>query len=407
MERNINYTVDLNEIHPKSPQYAGVQGEHKATEIKFSFSQEFHKKLEEISGSYDYVQFRIDYTDSLGNVVYGEVKDIGEINETFYLTRAMTKVGGNGTAVLKISCFNFEGTEKEFYTGVMRFYFESCPSVLLSDDEQGSVLSPIVNQARIYRNEAYDCARFLVETENNVKSIVEENKALTEQTENNVQTVLDAAKKAVEIEGKINDTQEILSQCQEATDLAKDAAEGVVTIEQNRQLPLKISVMTKEEYEGKTRPDPDGCVTLDFIEGEVLADLIYPVGSIYMSVNSIEPSTLFGGTWERIKDRFLLSCGDTYVPGSIGGEAKSTITADHLPSHSHVIGLGNDLLLATEGEVIRRTIVEGVNTGVEKANVLTSTTPVNRKNYTDKAGNNIPLDIMPPYMAVYMWKRVS
>ena len=172
MERNINYTVDLSEIYPKAPQYAGVQGEHKATAIKISFSDEFYASLQRQTHITDYIQFRIDYTDSLGNVIYGEVKDISEIAEPFYLTRVMTKQGGNATAVLKISCINNQGTEKEFYTGVMRFYFDSCPSVLLSDDDQGSILSPIVNQARIYRNEAYDCAKVAAEVEDSVQKVL-------------------------------------------------------------------------------------------------------------------------------------------------------------------------------------------------------------------------------------------
>ena len=41
-------------------------------------------------------------------------------------------------------------------------------------------------------------------------------------------------------------------------------------------------------------------------------DMVYPVGAIYMSVNNTNPGNLFGGTWEQIKDRFLLSAGDTY-----------------------------------------------------------------------------------------------
>lgn len=31
-----------------------------------------------------------------------------------------------------------------------------------------------------------------------------------------------------------------------------------------------------------------------------ILDMIYPVGSIYLSVNNVDPSTLFGGAWERI-----------------------------------------------------------------------------------------------------------
>lgn len=71
---------------------------------------------------------------------------------------------------------------------------------------------------------------------------------------------------------------------------------------------------------------------------------IYPVGSIYMSVNNVNPSTVFGGTWEQIKDKFLLACGDTYNNGATGGSAthtpsgtvgNHTLTAAEIPSHTH------------------------------------------------------------------------
>ena len=62
---------------------------------------------------------------------------------------------------------------------------------------------------------------------------------------------------------------------------------------------------------------------------------IYPVGAIYISVNSTSPGTLFGGSWERIQDRFLLSAGSSYSAGSTGGSATHTLTASEMPSHTH------------------------------------------------------------------------
>ena len=72
---------------------------------------------------------------------------------------------------------------------------------------------------------------------------------------------------------------------------------------------------------------------------------IYPVGSIYMSINSTDPSELFGGEWEQIKDRFLLACGTTYSNGATGGEATHTLTTNEMPTHSHSIGKGGALYL--------------------------------------------------------------
>ena len=67
-----------------------------------------------------------------------------------------------------------------------------------------------------------------------------------------------------------------------------------------------------------------------------LINTIYPIGSIYMSVSSTSPQLLFGGTWEQIKDTFLLASGDTYANGSTGGEATHTLTENEMPSHTHI-----------------------------------------------------------------------
>ena len=63
-------------------------------------------------------------------------------------------------------------------------------------------------------------------------------------------------------------------------------------------------------------------------------DKIYPIGSIYISANSTNPHDLFGGTWEQLRDRFLLGCG-TKENGAIGGEENHTLTVAESPSHNH------------------------------------------------------------------------
>ena len=49
-----------------------------------------------------------------------------------------------------------------------------------------------------------------------------------------------------------------------------------------------------------------------------------------MSVNNVNPSTLFGGTWQQIEDRFLLSAGSSYIAGNTGGSADAIV-----PYHNH------------------------------------------------------------------------
>ena len=65
-------------------------------------------------------------------------------------------------------------------------------------------------------------------------------------------------------------------------------------------------------------------------------DSIYPIGSIYLTVaGNTSPASLFGGTWERIKDCFLLAAGDTYQAGVTGGESSHILSVNEMPSHSH------------------------------------------------------------------------
>lgn len=66
-----------------------------------------------------------------------------------------------------------------------------------------------------------------------------------------------------------------------------------------------------------------------------LTDLIYPIGSIYMSVNTTSPSVLFGGVWEQIQGRFLLAADTVNPVGTTGGEARHTLTTAEMPSHTH------------------------------------------------------------------------
>ena len=67
------------------------------------------------------------------------------------------------------------------------------------------------------------------------------------------------------------------------------------------------------------------------------ASQIYPVGSVYISLNSTNPASLFGGTWTRLKDTFLLANGDTFSPNSTGGASSVTLAPGQMPSHTHSI----------------------------------------------------------------------
>lgn len=63
----------------------------------------------------------------------------------------------------------------------------------------------------------------------------------------------------------------------------------------------------------------------------------YPVGSIYISASAVSPAQLFGGTWEQIQGKFLLASSADCAAGSTGGEASHTLTAQEMPNHNHAI----------------------------------------------------------------------
>lgn len=119
----------------------------------------------------------------------------------------------------------------------------------------------------------------------------------------------------------------------------------------------------------------------------------YPVGSIYLSVNSTNPSTLFGGTWKRIQDVFLLAAGSQYIAGSTGGETEHTLTVNEMPSHNH----------SATFETIDSPAFDGRYALVETRHVSYQT----YQNTTSNTGGNQPHNNMPPYLAVYMWQRTA
>ena len=126
-----------------------------------------------------------------------------------------------------------------------------------------------------------------------------------------------------------------------------------------------------------------------------LLDAFYPVGSIYQSVNSTSPATLFGGgTWERIEDKFLLAAGGTYAAGSTGGEAEHKLTVEEMPSHHHTV-VGYSESGNNYGDI-------GANLSYDYHNSVKGWGGTTSNTGGGGAHNN-----MPPYQAVYVWKRTA
>lgn len=145
---------------------------------------------------------------------------------------------------------------------------------------------------------------------------------------------------------------------------------------------------------------------------------IYPVGSIYISTSPTNPYNLFGiGTWEQIEDTFLLAAGNKHIAGETGGEETVTLTTEQMPihshgastsgagGHSHKIGTDKDTIYTTSGECWS---VHNASSGYSYMNGSTSWVGNHTHNVTvNNTGGGIPHNNMPPYLSVYVWKRVE
>ena len=116
-----------------------------------------------------------------------------------------------------------------------------------------------------------------------------------------------------------------------------------------------------------------------------LQDFHFKTGFTY---NNINPTNFFGGVWEQIKDKFLLACGDNHVNGTTGGEETHTLTINEMPPHTHNI--------STHG---RGTVMGSGFSYVSQGGW--------NQYFAQSTGNGEAHNNMPPYLAVYMWKRTA
>lgn len=139
---------------------------------------------------------------------------------------------------------------------------------------------------------------------------------------------------------------------------------------------------------------------------------VYPVGSIYMSMNQVDPGTLFGGTWERVQDRFLLASGSSYGAGSTGGTADA-IVVNHThkqESHSHGFANGDKVWTTKTGSTEPGNQISGTAkyyAATEKKDYTWRTRTTSETPGIESTGESGVGKNMPPYLAVYVWKRIE
>lgn len=161
--------------------------------------------------------------------------------------------------------------------------------------------------------------------------------------------------------------------------------------------------------------------------GEPLLNLVYPVGSIYWSSNDTDPGTLFGGTWQQIKDRFVLAAGDSYSVNATGGAATVTLSVDNMPSHDHSFSgytgemtgdtyswwnmAGNKNGRGSGGRVSSYEFETNNGSSWYNHNCIRYTINLSHNHYisgtTGPRGSGTAHNNMPPYIVKYCWERIA
>lgn len=187
--------------------------------------------------------------------------------------------------------------------------------------------------------------------------------------------------------------------------LSGNTVEILVSRMSTNNLPISTSISSSS-----TNDTASGTKSVyDYIE--TLFNRIYPVGSIYMSVNSTNPGTIFGGTWEQIQGRYLLGAGTpsqntntsmgsltqeqltwTFTAGETLGEYTHPLSISEMPSHEHIL---NTMLNPGTPTAENHAVAGGLNTW---SSVMAKTQP---------EGGSLAHNTMSATLVVYIWKRTA
>ena len=141
-----------------------------------------------------------------------------------------------------------------------------------------------------------------------------------------------------------------------------------------------------------------------------LVDFFYPVKTVYITFdNTFDPNEHFGGTWERIRNRFLWAATENGVMGETGGEESHTLTVSEMPSHNGHLSAG---IVGTvpmgkgnyEGYINKSVTNPYPGGGYRGWNVYAG----NEMHPASEAvGGGQPHNNMPPFIQVAMWQRTA
>lgn len=174
-----------------------------------------------------------------------------------------------------------------------------------------------------------------------------------------------------------------------------------------------------------------GKVGTNNLDKTSILNLVYPVGSIYMSANNVSPQTFLGGTWVawgagRVPVGVSSSDTDFNTVEKTGGEKTHRLSVDEMPWHDHS---GTNSTVETMTIHTRPTggtlLPLGIGTYTVKYDVNEQTqdymvspaggqtldvengTVINSQYGVCPNGSGVAHNNLQPYITCYMWKRTA
>ena len=378
MIRVVNFTVDSDGISPATKQFGGVQGEHRATELIFTIQEALFSNLEAQVVNGAKLIYRFDGYDGEGGFCRSGTSDLTTTRVTYPLENWLTKFGGVVKVVLVISLLKNDTTEMELYSFPALLQLKSLPEGREVEGESYESMSVLAQVAKDSASTAVSSAETAVEAK-------EKTELARAALEGGTLWVFDGG----DAEGNV--------------DLNGDGEANVNTADIKFVVDGEMSDKSDNAVKNKViKSYIDNLIDKLKLEVWTQAKLdAHPVGSYYWSSDPTDPSKLFGGSWERIKDTFILAAGDKYNEGTSGGETETSLKTENLPKDMGTMSALSwsnetaDGIISREQIFLDRIATEDLNAGT-----------FGTAKYTisggGKAHNN-----MPPYIVAYCWKRTA
>lgn len=388
--RKIEFTVKGDGITPATEQRIGIQGEHAASEIVFNIESGLYQNLLVKKGESNRLIYRFDIYDGFGEKIQTDTNDLTSMIIAFPIGGNITKNGGKVTVYLVVSMYDSEHkTEMDLISYPARLSFEDTPLCNSDDWESVSVLN----------DAAKESARLALKSATEAKTAQEKTEIAQRALEEGSEFIFDGG----DSEG---------SMCSKVA-LVVDEELSVAS-----DNPIANKAVAKKFSEMQSGFDD---TVKAYIESEIAKSIAdrslkeHPVGSvcIFMSA-TVNPATLYGGTWERVaKGRTLIGVDeddeDFKTPAKTGGEKNHTLIENEIPYHAHPLSNGNSWGWGNDNcDVYAPTRATAKQPG---SNIISSMNYIGTNQWTASitlgTGGGGAHNNLQPYITCYIWQRTA